>query len=344
MARAMRDKSKKLKNGKKSRAAKRQPAASKPGIRDRAPGVLAQGVGAVPRKPYGSSDCSRRMTLACWDAKSQVHLGLPRPVGPYTTVRVTRRFTSPSAALLFGTFKYDTAHPGSVQSGKWSNMVCTEAVNPADPINASANSVKVSSPLTFLSAGTSGATCVPSAFTVQILNPEALQTTTGIVYAGVMNTQAMIGGRTESWTDYFNRFVNFQSPRLLSAAKLALKGVQISSYPLDMTEISDFTQLQQETDGPHAMNNDAPEPRGWTPIMVMNPDAVRLEYLVTTEWRVRFDLQNPASAGHQYHPMQTDSTWNEMTKRAVALGNGVRDIAEVVADFGIAARYLAPVI
>jgi len=159
-----------------------------------------------------------------------------------------------------------------------------------------------------------------------------------------MNTQAMIGGRTESWTDYFNRFVNFQSPRLLSAAKLALKGVQISSYPLDMTEISDFTQLQQETDGLFAMDNTAPEPRGWTPIMVMNPDAVRLEYLVTTEWRVRFDLQNPASAGHQYHQMQTDSTWNEMTKRAVALGNGVRDIAEVVADIGIAARYLAPAI
>ena len=344
MARSMRNKDKKLKNGKKLRPAKRTQAARRPGIRDRATGVLAQGVGAVPRKPFGSTDLARKLTLACWDAKSQIHLGLPRPVGPYTTVRVTRRFSSPSTALLFGTFKYDNSHPGSVQAGKWSNMVCAEAVDPANPINGTTNTVKVSSPLTFLSAGTSGATCTPSAFTVQILNPEALQTTTGIVYAGVMNTQAMIGGRSESWTDYFNRFVNFQSPRLLSAAKLALKGVQISSYPLDMNAISDFTQLQQETDANIAFDNNAPEPQGWTPIMVMNPDAVRLEYLVTTEWRVRFDLQNPASAGHQYHQMQTDSTWNEMTKRAVALGHGVRDIAEVVADLGIAARYLAPVI
>merc|ERR1712066_1193278 len=91
-------------------------------------------------------------------------------------------------------------------------------------------------------------TAVPSALSVQIMNPEPLNSTEGIVYAGVMTTQAAIADRTESYDHYFEKFIEFQSPRLMSAGKLALRGVQISSYPLNMASLAEFTTLAPDVD------------------------------------------------------------------------------------------------
>jgi hypothetical protein len=244
-------------------------------------------------------------------------------------VRITRRFSSNRNTFVFGTYKFSGTAPANVN--EWTNLCCIEDVASATNINAAGNAFRRSQPLTFLGAA---ATCTPSALTLQILNPEPLQTTTGIVYAGVMHTQAEIEGRAQTWADYFNSFVNYMSPRLMSAAKLALRGVQINSYPLDMNEVSNFTTLEELPDGAFDYVTGTYRPAGWAPIMVYNPDGVDLEFLVTTEWRVRFDLLNPASAGHVHHPVATDRTWDTLMQRATSMGNGVHDIVETVANIG----------
>jgi len=246
--------------------------------------------------------------------------------------------------MIFGTFKMG-AEDGNANAYEWTNTCAVGSIDANRDINdTTANARFYASPLNFFGAGTSAATCTPSAVTVQILNPEPLQTTTGIIYAGVMNTQANIGGRQATWTDYFDRFINFMSPRLLSAAKLSLRGVQMSSYPLNMTPVSEFTELVAY-DSATGTTRDLPyyqgvteEPTGWAPMLVANPQRVKLEYLVTTEWRVRFDLQNPASAGHIHHPIHHDGQWDHLMKQASSMGHGVQDIAETVANLGQAAE------
>jgi len=182
------------------------------------------------------------------------------------------------------------------------------------------------------------ATVVPSAFTVQIMNPNALQTTQGMIYAGVMNTQAAVGDRTEHWDTWATKFVEFQNPRILTAPKLALRGVQINSYPLNMGVISDFKTLHGigHTEGTFEWSSEL-EPHGFAPIVVYNAASTEkpeLEFLVTTEYRVRFDLNNVASASHKQHPIASDKVWADLMARASSLGNGVIDIVESVANAG----------
>lgn len=98
--------------------------------------------------------------------------------------------------------------------------------------------------------------------------------------------------------------------------------------------------MEIKNDGKHTWNaTSEPEPTGWAPMFVYNTggggdNSLELEYLVTTEWRVRFDLSNPASAGHRHHEVADDGIWNRMAREAAAMGPGVRDIADIVANVG----------
>jgi len=237
---------------------------------------------------------------------------------------------------VFGTFK----QPDS-SGGRWTTMIGISDTVAGNPINGSGNLTTWHMPLDGAGFGSSAITLVPSAVTVQIMNPNALQTTSGIVYAGVMSTQAKISGRTETWSDYAARFVEFQAPRLMSAGKLALKGVQINSYPLSMSQLAEFTELISGSDNTGGTYGSAvEESTGFAPIMVYNPNGIQLEFLVTVEYRVRFDLANPASSAHRHFPVASDSTWNSMMQKAIAFGHGVRDIADVVAQAGQAINQL----
>lgn len=289
--------------------------------------VLATGVGAAPKKAFG---CSIGHTLACWDAKHPHHLPLPRAVGPYTVIRATKRVQINSAANVIGTFQVSD---GSHREGEWAHLCMISDVAAGAAISGTNNTQATSLPLTSLGAAV---TMVPSALSVQIMCPTALQTASGIVYAGVMNTQAKIAGRTDTWTDYMDKFVQFQSPRLLAASKLALRGVQINSYPLNMTEVSKFEKTNYTGGGVFTLSENTYQPAGWAPIIIYNPDGATLELLITVEYRVRFDLDNPASASHAHHPVAPDSTWDKLVRQASALGHGVMDIADVVANTGMA--------
>ncbi len=311
------------KNGKKQ-VNGRRPRRARAATRSNATRVLATGVGASVPKAFGGVDS---VSMQCWDAKHKAHLALPRAVGPYTTIRATRRITLNTISNVIGSFQSETAPE------EWSAAVLISDVSSSANIGAPANAQLRTIPLDGLGGA---ATVNPSAISVQVMCPTALQTASGIIYAGVMDTQAAIGGRAETWTSYMDKFVQFQNPRLLAASKLALRGVQINSYPLNMTEVSRFTPLRRNADGTFTYTDGLLEPAGWAPIIIYNPSQADLELLITVEYRVRFDLDHPASASHTHHPVAPDAVWDRMMRRAVALGNGVVDIADVVANAGMA--------
>lgn len=320
-------------NGKKPAMKRRRPARA--ANRTQGTRVLATGVGATVPRAFGSTP---GYGMQCWDAKHLAHLALPRAVGPYTTIRATRRISLSTHANIIGTFQAGT---GSISDHPdWSSAVMVTDGVASSPISAGTNAQLFSLPLDGLG---DAATLVPSALSVQVMCPTALQTASGIVYAGVMNTQAAIGGRSETWSSYMEKFVQFQNPRLLAASKLALRGVQINSYPLNMSEVSRFTPLKKEADATFTYTAAALEPAGWAPIVIYNPDGVNLELLITMEYRVRFDLDHPASASHTHHPIASDAIWDRMVRNAVALGNGVMDIADTVANTGMAVGRAAAV-
>lgn len=314
---------------------KQQSKAKKQGPRARADKVVAQGTGRAVTKALGNS---RGAALAAWDAFSPVHLALPRAIGPYATVRTTRVFTSTDLVSIFGTFRNGTF--GAQDWNQWTNTVCV-AQQLAGPVNQANGAKHYTAPLPGSTAGGT-LTCVPSAISVQIINGQALQTTTGIVFGAVCSTQLALAGTAGTWSGLSDHLVSFMKPRLMSAGKLALRGVQLDSYPLNMSDCAEFTAPVEDTDAVFTWTATAGAgraftPSGWAPFAVLNPDAVPLTFLVTVEWRTRFDMANPAVSSHVHHPVASDQLWDKLTSHAVALGHGVKDIATIVASAGEAA-------
>jgi hypothetical protein len=303
--------------------------------------VLAPGVGAAVAKPFnpGGERTGGVNSLECWDAKLPNHLPLPRAVGPYCVVRTTKRFRTNRANVIIGTFTTEklltTAGPSS---STWSNVCAVACVNCSNPINSASNAEFWSHDLQGFGKA---ATIAPSAISVQVMNPNPLQTTCGMIYGAVMTTQADIGGDQRTCDNFSQDFVQYMGPRLMAAPKLALRGVQANSYPLNMSILADFMLASDDVQGNTVgdwVNNT--QPRGFAPIMVYNPacsatePGPELEYLITTEWRVRFDVTNPASAAHTQHRPTSEAKWSSMVSNAIKLGNGFIDIADRVANIG----------
>jgi hypothetical protein len=283
------------------------------------------------------------MDLSCWDATMPQHLPLPRAVGAYTTIRTTKVINSDAEVLIFGSFQSPFQGSGKVEG--WSTFCCVASVDANLEVGGSNNTKFYAMPLDSLGLA---ATLVPSALSVQIINANALQSTVGTVFAGTMNTQASLISptlNTRTWNNVSNSFVSFQAPRFMTAPKLALRGVRVNSYPLNMSAVSDFKSLRQDVDVTGTWSDDL-EPVGWAPILAVNtsPDKPVLTYVVTQEWRVRFDLANPASAGHVHHPIATDGLWDRLMRARQAMGSGVEDIPDVIANVGSFARNAAPYI
>jgi hypothetical protein len=194
------------------------------------------------------------------------------------------------------------------------------------------------------------ATIVPSALSVQVMNPNALQTTNGILYCGRMKTQFRGEDSAELWDNLANEFISFQSPRLCSAGKLALRGVKVDAAPFNIKELQDFDRIIDPMDGTGAVVNlpwsSASEGsgeqivnsrfmmKGFAPIAIANPGGVNLQYLVTMEFRCRFDLGHPASSTHVHHQPATEATWASHIKNMLSAGHGALDIADAVAQSG----------
>ena len=118
---------------------------------------------------------------------------------------------------------------------------------------------------------------------------------------------------------------------------MALRGVEVNAVPNNLSVLSDFVPRRIAGVGNQTWTEAtyAADFEGFGPIFVYNPDQINLKYLVTIEWRMRFDPLNPAYAGHVVHAPASESTWSTVIADAEAAGNGVKDIAEVTADIGM---------
>ncbi len=300
--------------------------------------ALAQDVGRTPRKPFGSAPSGRPKggrlqkqdvnSLQYFDATLPPHLALPRPVGPYAVIRTTELFDSTASFMMFAFLASD--HGSTNTEVEWLAACGVSSVAAGTSINGANNTSLI--PMVGLDTLGNSAVICPAALTVQVMNGNALQTTSGIIAGGIATTQNILGGDSRTWAAVASQFISYMSPRMLSAGKLALKAVRGSSYPLDMSDASSFRTVRPYSSigTTFTWNGDAVRPSGFAPICVWNVDGVNLTYMVTMEWRVRFDPANPASAAHTHHPMAKMETWEKVIKQATRLGNGIVDVAETV--------------
>lgn len=283
--------------------------------------VLAQGVGTIAKRPFGSNGVGD--WISGLDALSPKHLALPRAVGPYTVIRATKAITTTHGFIVFGSWRNRT----SVDTG-WCTTCAVSSVTAVLPINNAANSYRWGLPISPETSGTvSMMQGVPSALTVQVINGEALQSTAGIVYVGRSKSQYRLEGCTRTYYELGQEFISYQAPRLCSAGKLALRGVTVNAGPLNMNALSDFAPITETGDMAftYAAASDL-QCEGFQPLVVVNPAAINLTYLVTMEWRVRFDPSHQAAATHRYYEPASQAAWNAATRFATT-GHGVKDIA-----------------
>lgn len=281
-------------------------------------------------------------SLDAWNAFSPIHLALPRAVGEYTVTRGTRQITTNDKLIIIGTYQRSVDNETAAQgSGRnWADVValgCEDLTK--KPSEVAWTPYKM--PMLAWGLG-EHSQITPSACSVQIMNGNALQTTSGMLYIGKLKVQPQYADdNVDTAQDISNNFVSFMAPRLCAAAKLALRGVHVDAHPLNMNRLADFTQVYR---GFSATTSAWPRdltPTGFTPIVIYNPDAVELNLLVCHEYRTRFELFNPACSSHRYHPPSTDWDWAGMVKKATELGSGVLDIADIVAKSGLLQRFSA---
>ncbi len=302
--------------------------------------VLAQSAVAAPKRNFGSKvkGSRGRASVAslrrCLDARIPRTLGLPRAVGPYTVIRTTALHTSSAEFILFCPFMADSLSVGAY-TPSWLDFCGVEDVAATSDITAPTNTRPIRMPMLGL-----GSACevVPAALTVQLMNPASLQTADGVFAMTRVNQQLMLGSSPAglTWQEMGARVIAFYSPRMLTGGKLAIRGVKCSSYPLDMNEYASFCPVLQHSGADFQWNTNMFRPAALAPIVFVQENAVpkQLEFMVTIEWRVRFDPGNPATASHTYHETLSDEAWNGLIKSVSNAGSGVEELAEDVATFG----------
>jgi len=317
--------------------------------------MLGQGVATLPKVNFGTKKSKKggansvKHCMRCLDARLPMTIGLPRSVGPYTVIRTSQLVPLGNAQFtMFGTFQ----NINPTKPTMWNPICGLQSIDGTKAIVATDNTFLFPLPIVDLFAA---AEAVPAALTVQIMNSESLQTGAGIYQMGRVNQSLYVAQdptSTRTWLDLASQCISFYSPRLMSAGKLALRGVCCSSYPLDMGEYSDFAPIDvSPATTPYTLSAEI-KPAALAPIIFINPGAAGnsdksqpgIQALVTVEWRVRFDPGNPATAGHTYHAVTPDSVWNDVIKDMSSAGHGVVDIADDIADFGMAAAGAAAVL
>lgn len=303
-------------------------------MRSRAVNVLAQGAVGAPRRNFGTR-MNKGPSLAsfrqCLDARIPRTIGLPRAVGPYTVIRTTRLVSTSAKFVMFCPFM-DV--PGTF-GHKWFNWCGIESIDGAQDISGGINTRPISIPLTELGPASE---VVPAAMTVQVMNPAALQHAFGVFAMARVNQQLQLGDSPAGLTynEMANRVISFYSPRILTGGKLAVRGVKCDAYPLNMAEYANFAPVRE-------LSSDfdwdfKKVPCALSPIVFIQQNDAGLsppiDFMVTIEWRVRFDPINPATASHTYHDVTPDNTWNSLLKHMSSDFEPVEEIAEAVANIG----------
>lgn len=333
---------------------KKQPArrrAGKGADRASADRILAQGTGRAVARAFGCKTVVPRslsMHPQSWDAFATVHAPLPRSVGPYTVIRTSFLTATSSKCGFIGSFMMrpkNTGNPGNkaVLAGGWSNCVMVTEEAPT-VIGSSAATGFHFAP--FPGGADANArqqttfTCCPAAVSVQIMGPQSIGAAAGQLVAAVVPARLDLTDDTRTWETVQTDITSYFRPRLLSAGKLTLRGVQMDSHPLSMSDVSTFAPLIHEDPNPNVIdariwNGDQPYPCGWAPLAFVNPSSAPIQLLIAVEWRVRFDVGNPAVASHQHHGVSSDQSWDHGVRRATEALPGVIDIVERVASTGL---------
>jgi len=286
---------------------------------------ITQSVAVSVNQPFG--DTAKPQTVVKGlNAFDSSHVPLPRAVGDYTVIRSTEVFTGSEKFHVLGPMKVN-----SLGGDAWTNFCCQSANNINAAVGASSNTKRTN----FSAMQTDSwkeARLTPAAFSVKLMNPEALQTTSGIIYVGRTKQMLNCGGSARTYANLANELVSYSSPELCAAGRLALRGVEVDAVPYDMNSMAEFRPLAQiSTTGSDAnvtWANDSVMYDGFAPIFVYNPNGIALQFMVCCEWRVRFDPSNPAYASHTYHRPSTPGYWDRVQRISSALGNGVMDLAE----------------
>jgi len=316
---------------------------------------IRQGAGATVTESFGTSRKQKRQkpppkkrkgkrggpgrskaSMACWDAFATPHMALPRAVAPYSVIRTTAIWQPDTVdrhkLVLFGPIM----HVGA-DAGQWSNGYAIGVNAPLTSLRSTPNGVYQYNFGSMNSASWIAASVTPAAFSIQVMNPEALQTTSGMVYIGRCKNKVHLaeGDNSVSFQTLADNLVSYSNPRMCAAGKLALRGVHVDAVPNNMSELAKFTTLSERDDGPFNLaSTNTVHQEGFNPIFLYNPSGINLQVLVCCEWRVRFDPSNPAYAACRMHKPTTDQSWSDHIERAVAMGSGVVDIVEQVARAG----------
>lgn len=246
---------------------------------------IKQGVGRAVAQAFGAAPLRRRrggrrnrgnrgmngFHPCMHDAFHHAHLPLPRPTGPYTVIRTTQMITTVDPLLILGP-QIDT------DTGKWSNIVGWSILDENKPWSDPNNSRRLAFD-SMNNASWSAAQITPSAFSAQIMNPTALQTTSGIVYAGRLRTAFKVRDR-KGTTGKANaaQFISYNNPRLLAAAKLAFRGVQVDNVPFNMSELANFTEFDAyANDSTEALGATGADFAGFAPQFIYNPNKINLQ-------------------------------------------------------------------
>lgn len=294
---------------------------------------IKQGVGKSVPRPFGNTYGGSHHE--CFDAFHTCHLALPRAVGPYSVVRTTQVIKSNDPLFFFG--------PHFARAnGQWTN-ICAIASNDENATVGSAGKGHIYVFDQLRSATWTGAQVAPAAFSIQLMNPNAIQATSGIVYAGRVRTSfkenQSLGTTGKAVAQ---NVISYNNPRLAAAAKLAFRGIHVNNVPFNMSELANFTPIEAVAEqGTATIDANTAMPYGFAPSFVYNPNNIDLQFLVCCEWRVRFDPSNPAQATHVYHPPASESVWHSMQSAMESMGHGAQDIAEVVANVGHTAYNIA---
>jgi hypothetical protein len=206
---------------------------------------ITQSVALSVNNAYG--DTAKPQTIVKGlDAFDTNHVPLPRAVGDYTVVRTTEIFSSNSQFNLFGPMMAKDA----VGNQAWSNICAVSSgagnwAGRADhPIGQDSATIK----RTFESMGPghrewNHVKVTPAAYTVKIMNPEALQTTSGMVYIGRAKQMLNPGGDARTYEQLAQQLVSYSTPELCAAGRLAMRGVKVDAVPYDINALSDFRTM-----------------------------------------------------------------------------------------------------
>lgn len=292
------------------------------GQRNIAAPVLAQGGLQAARNVFGSAGGIN--VLHGFNALHFSHLTLPRAVAPYCVVRVSHAFTSSAEFVTFGAHKMK-ASTDKGQDGWF--IGATVVDNGGAPLNNTAPTYQKIPQI-----GSRAQMC-PAAITVQAMCTEPLNTASGAVFCGRFTTAIDYAEDGSTYSALAGALVSQMRPRVCTAGKLALRGVQVDLVPSDMSELADFVEqfAPANTLAPSDINL---RTAGFLPVMFQNVNNQSMQYIVTAELRVRFDLESVAAAAHEYHKPASLSTWDKAMQIAHTIGHGVHDIAEVVANAG----------